>query len=105
MICLTVLYRNSPGSNFDFDYYVNTHLPMAKERLIDFGWKSFEVRKGIGSLNGEDPTYICVVHTEFSNLEDMKQGLDTHAQELMADVPNYTNIEPEIQISELVSAN
>lgn len=34
-----------------------------------------------------------------------KRGLEEHAEELLADVPNYTDIEPEVQISEVVELN
>jgi hypothetical protein len=36
-------------------------------------------------------------------VEDFQKGMAAHGQELMADIPNYTNIPPTIQISEIVS--
>ena len=29
MVKVSVLYPNKPGSRFDVEYYLNTHMPMA----------------------------------------------------------------------------
>ena len=104
MIRVTALYRNSEGSRFDFDYYLNTHMQLARERLADFGMGRLEVEKGVEAMDGERPAYICIAHVEFSDMDDVRRGLQEHADELLADVPNYTDIEPEVQISEVVEA-
>jgi len=44
------------------------------------------------------------VHIEFPTKDDFQRGFDKHGEELSADVPNYTNIAPEIQISEIVKS-
>ena len=103
MICVTALYRNTEGKHFDFDYYVNTHMPLAKERLSEFGLQKVEVLKGSEAPDGGPAPYVCIGLVEFSSLEGLKQGLEEHMEELLADVPNYTNIEPEIQINEVVA--
>jgi hypothetical protein len=33
---------------------------------------------------------------------DFQKGIGTHSQEIMGDIPNYTDIAPQIQISEIV---
>jgi uncharacterized protein (TIGR02118 family) len=59
-----------------------------------------EVEKGIEAMDGERVAYICVAHADFSDMADLKRGLEEHGEELLADVPNYTDIEPEVQISD-----
>jgi hypothetical protein len=44
------------------------------------------------------------VHIEFPSIDDFKRGLEKHGEELSADVPNYTNIAPEMQVSEIVES-
>ena len=102
MVRVTALYRNSQDSTFNFDYYVKTHLELTRERMKDFGIGRIEVVKGIEALDGQKAPHVCIAHVEFSNIEDLKRGFEAHAEELMADVPNYTNIEPDVQISEVV---
>ncbi len=104
MIRVTVLYKNMPDSEFDFDYYANTHMPLVKKRLADFGMGDFEVERGIEAADGEAAPYICILHIEFPTVDDFKRGFEKHGEELLADIPNYTNIAPEIQISEIVQS-
>jgi hypothetical protein len=33
MIKVTILYPSTPGSRFDFDYYLGTHMPLSIARL------------------------------------------------------------------------
>jgi uncharacterized protein (TIGR02118 family) len=40
-------------------------------------------------------------HLLFDSVEAFQAGFGPHAQEIMADIPNYTNVEPAIQISEV----
>ena len=102
MIRVTGLYRDMPDSEFDFDYYMNAHMPLVKKRLADFGMGDFEVERGIEAADGEAAPYICILHIEFPTIDDFKRGFEKHSAELLADIPNYTNIAPEIQISEIV---
>jgi uncharacterized protein (TIGR02118 family) len=104
MIRVTALYRNLEGSRFDFDYYVTTHFQLVRERLADFGMGRIEVEKGIEAMDGQRAAFVCVAHVDFSDMADLKRGLEEHGEELLADVPNYTDIEPEVQISEVVEA-
>ena len=104
MIRLTGLYRDTSNSEFDFDYYLSTHMPLVKKRLADFGMGDFEVERGIEAADGEVAPYICIVHIEFLTIEGFKRGFERHGKELSADVPNYTNIAPEMQISEIVDS-
>jgi hypothetical protein len=45
------------------------------------------------------------VHIEFPTIDDFKRGFEKHGEELSADVSNYTNIAPELQISEIVKSS
>jgi hypothetical protein len=37
------------------------------------------------------------------SLEGFQTGMKEHGKDIMADVPNYTNLQPQVQISEMVS--
>ncbi len=105
MVRLFAMYPNKPDSKFDFDYYASVHMQMAKERLREFGLRGMGITKGISTLDGEPAAYICIGTVDFDNAEDMQRGFEAHAEALMADIPNYTDIEPEIQISEVLPAD
>ena len=104
MIRLAALYPNKAGARFDLKYYTETHMKLAGEKLKLFGLLRIEVDKGVSGLNADAPAPFLVVGTlVFKSLEDLQKGLAAHGEELMADIPNYTDIQPEIQISEIVA--
>lgn len=96
MIRVSVLYPSSEGSTFDHDYYKNNHIPLA---CRTWGLDGAEIDKGI---NGP---YVAAVHFTFDSMEAMGAALAAPGTaEVQADVANYTNITPVMQISEVVSA-
>lgn len=102
MIRVTVLYPNETGKKFDHTYYINKHMALVRERLKDFGLVRTEVDKGVaGGAPGPAP-YVAVGHVYMNALEGFQKGMGQHGKEIMADIPNYTNIQPQIQISEII---
>ncbi len=100
MIRISVHYRNGDGKRFDLDYYVKKHMPMSGRLLKPI---RYEVDKGIaGGAPGSAAPFVASCHFYFDTLADFQKGMSAHGQELIADVPNYTNIQPEIQVSEIV---
>src|SRR5262249_42776519 len=100
MIKVSVFYPNSPGATFDMAYYTSKHLPLVQNRVP--ACKGVAAEKGIsGAAPGSPPTYIALGHPLFDSVESFQSGFSPHAAEILADVPNYTNTQPVIQISEV----
>jgi len=103
MVRITVLYPAGEGKKFDHDYFVRKHMALVRERLGKHGLVRTEVDKGIaGGAPGAPAPYAAVGHVYFNKLADFQKGMGEHGKEIMADVPNYTNIQPQIQISEII---
>ena len=102
MIRLTALYPTKANAEFDFDYYTQKHMPLVESRLKDFGCIRTEVDRGLFTADGGSAPFVCIGYVYFENLEGSKKGLEAHGEELMGDIPNYTNIEPYIQINEVI---
>ncbi len=101
MIKVSVIYPNGPDINFDIDYYCNTHVPMVVEILGD-ALKAGNVDSGLaGGTPGEEAAFIAMGHLTFNSVEEFQKAFAPHAEKIMGDVPNYTNSEPIIQISEI----
>lgn len=101
MIKVSVTCANEDGKNFDMDYYCNNLLPMVHEKLGDALLKS-EVDEGIGGgLPGTPAAYVAIGHIYFDSVDSFQVAFAPHAGEIMADIPNYTDIEPSIQVSEV----
>ena len=101
MIKLTVFYPNEEGKKFDMDYYCNSHIPMVQEKL-GAAVKGGAVEQGLsGAEPGSPATYVAMGHLFFDSVEAFQSAFGPHAETIMADVPNYTDIQPVIQISEV----
>lgn len=101
-IKVSVLYPNQEGKKFDMDYYENKHIPMVAELLGD-AVIGASVDKGLaGGAPGSAATYIAVGNLHFNTLEDFQNSFGPNSKKIMADMPNYTNIAPVMQISEIV---
>lgn len=101
MIVVSVLYPNGPKARFDIDYYTRTHMPMVQQRL-GAPLRRMAVEHGIaGGAPGSPPPFLASGHLYFDSLEAFQGAFGPHATTIMADIPNYTNTQPVIQIAEL----
>jgi len=101
MIKVSVLYPKGDGKKFDIDYYCNRHLPMVAGLLGD-SVKGATVEKGIGgAAPGSQPTYIAMGNIYFNSMQEFQNSFGPNAEKIMGDMPNFTDIEPIVQISEV----
>ncbi len=101
MIKVSVMYPNAPGAKFDHEYYREKHMPMVKSRMGD-RCKYYTVDKGVAGGTPDAPaTYIAMGHLFCESVEEFQTGFGPHAEEILGDIPNYTNQTPVIQISEV----
>ena len=101
MIKVSVMYPNSAGARFDIDYYVNSHMPMVK-RKVGAALKSMAVESGLaGGAPGAPPTYIAMGHLYFDSVDAFQTAFGPPSAEILADIPNYTNTQPVLQISDV----
>jgi uncharacterized protein (TIGR02118 family) len=101
MIKVSVFYPMRDNAKFDMDYYCKSHIPMVQQKLGS-ACKSVAVEQGIaGGAPGATPTYAAMGHLYFDSLEQFQSAFAPHASAIMADIPNYTDIQPVIQISEV----
>jgi uncharacterized protein (TIGR02118 family) len=100
MIKVSIFYPYAAGATFDMAYYTGHHLPMVQKRVASC--KGVGAAKGLaGAAPGSKPTYIAIGHLLFDSVESFESGFAPHRPEILADVPNYTNTQPVIQISEI----
>lgn len=102
MIKVSVMYPKKPGARFDHEYYRDKHMPLVKARMGD-GCKYYTVDKGLaGGAPGTPATYVGMCQIFCDSVESYQATFGPHAQEILADIPNYTDLSPVIQISEVV---
>jgi uncharacterized protein (TIGR02118 family) len=65
--------------------------------------KRADVERGLGGFEPGSPApYRVIGHLTFDSLEAMQNSFGRHAGEIVADLPNFTDIQPTVQISEVV---
>lgn len=104
MIKISILYPNNKGARFDMRYYVDTHMPLSIELLsAHSGFRGVSVERGLGgAIPGTDAAYVAMSHFLFNSTEDFMAAFTPHAAVLQGDMPNCTDIEPVIQINEVL---
>ena len=91
---LSVYYPASEGAKFDHDYYRDKHVPLC---VKTWGLPGAEIDKGL------DGPYVAAVHFKFDSMEALQAAMGAAGTgDVMADVPNYTSIQPVLQTSEIV---
>lgn len=104
MFNISTIYPRQHGGHFDFNYYLNTHMPLSIELLSRArGFRGVSVERGVEIAQPPvSSSYVAMCHYYFDTLEDFMAAFMSHAEELQGDIANYTNIEPIIQINEVV---
>ena len=101
MIKVSVLYPKTNSSSFDMDYYCDSHMPMVQEKL-GVALKKVAVEGGLGGGTPDSPPpYAAMGHLYFDTVEDFQSSFGPHAAAIMADIPNYTDVAPVIQVSDV----
>lgn len=101
MIKVSVMYPNAPDARFDEAYYRDRHMPMVKKLMGDY-CQYYTVDRAMSSVPASNAPYIAMGHLFCDSVDAFQAGFGPHTQEIMGDIPNYTNQTPVIQISEVL---
>lgn len=102
MIKVSVMYPHAPGARFDHDYYRDMHMPLLKARMGDH-CRYYTIDRGLaGGTPGSTPAFVAMCHVYCDSVEAFQAGFGPHAAEILADIANYTDLQPVLQISEVV---
>lgn len=100
MAVFTVLYPAAEGAKFDHDYYNATHIPLVKEAFAATGLTGVQVLRGLSGGAGGPAPFVAIANITFRDAEALRASLSgPRAAEVMADVANFTDIQPIAQVS------
>ena len=98
---VSVFYPKTGTSTFDMAYYLEKHIPMVRAKLGS-ACKGAAVEQGLaGAAPGSPPAFAALGHLYFESVESFQTCFGPHAEAIMGDIPNYTMVEPTIQLSEV----
>ncbi|MEZ5225140.1 MAG: EthD family reductase [Acidimicrobiales bacterium] len=94
MISVLIMYPQTADSTFDMDYYTSTHMPLFAEVLGDAckGW-------GASTVKGDE--WAAYGWAMVESQEAFDAAMAAGGAKVMADVPNYTNISPQLLLGEV----
>jgi uncharacterized protein (TIGR02118 family) len=101
---LTVLYPAKDGETFNYEYYFGSHHKLVVSRFKPEGMVSCEFDKGISDPAGDKAPYLAIAYLKFNSAEALQKALAKHGAEILGDIPNYTKIEPIMQVNEVLAS-
>ncbi len=102
MYKVSVMYPNQKDAHFDFNYYKTKHMDLVKKHLQPFGLIKTDVDKGISGGGDQPAPYICIGNLYFGSRDGYDLGIAEAGAILRGDIPNFTDIIPVRQISEVL---
>ena len=93
MIKVSVMYPKSDDATFDMDYYKTKHMEIVDRTMKPTKW---EIDSGM------DGPYIAIGHLYFDSPEVLAAAMG-EGGEAMADVPNFTNAQAAMQVSQVIA--
>ena len=101
-IKISILYPYEEGKSFDMNYYSDNHMPMVA-RLFGEPLIRYDIEQGMAGRTPEDPLpYVAIGTFYFDSLEAYQSAFEANAERILGDIPNYTDIKPIVQISEVL---
>lgn len=102
MIKVSVLYPNTEGKKFNLEYYSSKHVALVTSLLGD-SLKGASIESGVsGGAPGSKPPFVSIANMYFDSVTSFEQSFGPNADKIMGDLPNFTDIEPILQISEVI---
>jgi uncharacterized protein (TIGR02118 family) len=96
------MYANRPGARFDHAYYRDRHMPLVKARMGSH-CHFYTIDKGVAGLPpGQPAPFVAMCHLYCESVDAFQTGFLPHADEIMGDIANYTDLPPQVQFSEVV---
>jgi uncharacterized protein (TIGR02118 family) len=102
MFRVSIMYPHQKGTRFDLNYYRTKHMELVKNLLTPFGLIKAEVDRGVSGGGEQQPPYICTGHLYFDAQDGYDKGVAAIGATLRGDIPNFTDVAPVRQISEIM---
>lgn len=99
MLCVSALYPDDGSGRFDAAYYLGPHTDLANRLLKPAGLIAIRATIGEHSLDGSRPPFFAISELHFTDRATFDAAIAAHGAEVSADVANYTNVSPILQVS------
>lgn len=91
-------YRWFEGARFDHAYYKSEHMRLTRELLRPLGLQRLESDETLSSQPPRPGVVVATSNAYFLSVSAAQTALNAAGAKLLADVLNYTDINPEIHV-------
>ena len=99
MVKITAVYRWFDGAQFNHDYYQREHMRITRDAVHAFGLLRLESEQVLQPVASKAGQVVAATSSYFPTPALAHAALAEAGALLSADLPNYTNIKPELHIS------
>lgn len=100
MIQVSVMYPGGSDATFDTAYYLDTHMPLVRARWSGMGLVRDDLLRGVATPDRSPVPFPVIALLTFESAEAFKAAAKAHGAEIFGDIPNFTNVQPSVQINE-----
>lgn len=91
-VTVTVLFPNEPDAKYDYDYYVNKHMPLIQSLWAKYGVTGFSVTKFTAGPDGSEPMYAFASTVYWGSYDQIKTTFaEPEVGEIFEDVHKFSN--------------
>ncbi len=101
MYCLSVSYPKAEGTNFDLEYYKQTHIPLCERLFAEHGYLGSVLRTDEGKGPGSADLNHASIDLIFESREQLQAALAAGGPEVSGDLVNYTDAKPRMSFAEM----
>ncbi|MCR9124541.1 MAG: EthD family reductase [Rhodobacteraceae bacterium] len=100
-VALQVIYPIGESTHFDFDYYLETHMPMVATHMGAHIERTL-VTRGLAGGPDQPPATYAVASMVFADMDALNAAMAAGGP-VIADIPNFTDTKPQMLIGEVVA--
>jgi uncharacterized protein (TIGR02118 family) len=105
MVRVVGVYLGASGNRFDAHYYKSGHVPLAHSLLDAYGLQSVRLLSEFEPPADGGLGLIMISEMLFASREGFEAGLAAGGEALFADLKNFTDIAPLLQLCETIDEN
>lgn len=91
----------SEGATFDWNRYLDEHLPLAREKLTPHGLIKIDAQRCTPGPDGQAPADIAIATLDFESAGRFRKAFAEVAPDLIANISTFTNVQPRFSFGEV----
>ncbi|WIT13299.1 EthD family reductase [Paucibacter sediminis] len=103
MIRITGTYVWREGARFDHETYEREHMALTRELLTPLGLTRLEAERFLHPKGPRAGEPVAATNAYFASLEQAQAALAQAGAQLAAHVAQYTDLQPQLRLSQLTS--